>query len=141
MTMCATSLELLATVLGRAGVTAPRINGFPTAPSITFVGILVRSSGWRGKPPITAENLWRWNFLPRLKSVGLEWATFLVMRRTHASLMRALEVDPKLVADQLGHPLDISLNVYAKCGLERRGEALALCESRLEDLGRTAPAD
>ena len=94
-----------------------------------------------GKTPITAENLWRRNFLSKLKSVGLEWATFLVMRRTHASLMRDLEVDPKLVADQLGHTLDVSLNVYAKCGLERRGEALALFESRLQDLDGTAPAN
>ena len=80
-----------------------------------------------------AENIWRRNFLPQLKTVGLEWATFLVMRRTHASLMRDLDVDPKLVADKLGHTLDVSLNVYAKSGLARRGEALALFESRLKD--------
>jgi hypothetical protein len=55
--------------------------------------------------------------------------------------MRDLEVDPKLVADQLGHTLDVSLNVYAKCGLERRGEALALLESRLQDLDTTVPAN
>ena len=54
------------------------------------------------------------------------------MRRTHA-LLRDLDVDPKLVADQLGHTLDVSLNVYAKSGLARRGEALALFESRLKD--------
>ena len=80
-----------------------------------------------------AENIWRRNFLPQLKTIGLEWATFLVMRRTHASLMRDLDVDPKLVADKLGHTLDVSLNVYAKSGLARRGEALALFESRLKD--------
>ena len=87
----------------------------------------------RGRTPVIAENIWRRNFLPRLKIVGLEWATFLVMRRTHASLMRDLDVDPKLVADQLGHTLDVSLNVYAKSGLARRSEALALFESRLKD--------
>jgi integrase len=86
-----------------------------------------------GRTPVIAENIWRRNFLPRLKAVGLEWATFLVMRRTHASLMRDLDVDPKLVADQLGHTLDVSLNVYAKSGLARRGEALALFESRLKE--------
>jgi len=84
-----------------------------------------------GQTPVIAGNIWRRNFLPRLKTVGLEWATFLVMRRTHASLMRDLDVDPKLVADQLGHTLDVSLNVYAKSGLAKRGEALALFESRL----------
>ena len=87
----------------------------------------------RRRTPVIAENIWRRNFLPRLKTVGLEWATFPVMRRTHASLMRDLDVDPKLVADQLGHTPDVSLNVYAKSGLARRGEALALFKSRLEN--------
>ena len=36
------------------------------------------------------------------------------MRRTHATLMRMLKADPKLVADQLGNSLDVSLNVYAQ---------------------------
>lgn len=85
-----------------------------------------------GRTPVIAENIWRRSFLPRLKTVGLEWATFLVMRRTHASLMRDLDVDPKLVADQLGHTFDVSLNVYAKSGLARHGEALSLFESRLK---------
>ena len=39
---------------------------------------------------------------------------FQVMRRTHATLMRHLKADPKLVADQLGHKVDVSLNVYAQ---------------------------
>src|SRR5690606_14473722 len=86
-----------------------------------------------GRAPVSAENVSRRNFLPRLKTVGLEWATFVVMRRTHGSLMRDLGVDPKLVGDQLGHTLDVSLNVYAKSVLARRGEALALFESRLKD--------
>jgi integrase len=38
-------------------------------------------------------------------------ANFLVMRRTHATLMKALGVDGKLVADQLGHSLDVNQNV------------------------------
>jgi len=112
------------------------------------VGLRVAMNAWRetaistapdawvfpsetGLTPIQMENIWRRNFRPKLEAVGLEWATLLVMRRTHASLMRELDVDPKLVADQLGHTLDVSLNVYAKLGLERRTEALELFESRL----------
>lgn len=49
---------------------------------------------------------------PALDKVGLGWASFLVMRRTHATLMKALGVDGKLVADQLGHSLDVNQNVY-----------------------------
>ncbi len=48
------------------------------------------------------------------------------MRRTHVSLMREMDVDPKLVA-------------YAKLGLERRTEALELFASRLRgDASKTA---
>jgi integrase len=39
---------------------------------------------------------------------------FHVMRRTHSSLMRGLGVDPKIVADQQGHTLDVNLNVYTE---------------------------
>ena len=50
------------------------------------------------------------------------------MRRTHASLMNKLEVDPKVVAEQLGHTLDVNLNVYTKAGHERRKQAVDLLE-------------
>ena len=63
------------------------------------------------------DNCWRRKFLPKLKEAGLEWANFQVMRRTHSSLMRKLGVDPKLVADQLGHTLDVNLNVYTETDL------------------------
>jgi len=60
----------------------------------------------------------------RLWKVGLGWVDFHVMRRTHSSLMRDLGVDPKIVADQQGHTLDVNLNVYAQTSLERRIEAV-----------------
>src|SRR2546427_1554727 len=53
-----------------------------------------------------SDNCWRRSMYPKLQLVGLGWANFLVMRRTHATLMKALGVDGKLVADQLGHSLD-----------------------------------
>jgi integrase len=70
--------------------------------------------------PLSKENCWRRNFKPRLQSVGMEWANFLVMRRTHATLMRGLGVDGKLVADQLGHSLDVNQNVYTQSPVESR---------------------
>ena len=57
----------------------------------------------RMKTPVTKDNCWRRHFLPKLQTVGLGWINFQVMRRTHASLMRDLDIDPKIVADQLGH--------------------------------------
>jgi hypothetical protein len=34
--------------------------------------------------------------------------------------MRELKVDPKLVADQQGHTLDVNINVYTQTSLESR---------------------
>ena len=39
------------------------------------------------------DNIWRERMHPKLKPVGLEWATFQVMRRTFATLSKAAGVD------------------------------------------------
>ena len=78
--------------------------------------------------PLIRDNWWRRNMEPRLKTMGLEWATFQVMRRTHASLSRGLGIDPKVVADQLGHSLGVNLNVYTKSDLEQRAAAVTKLE-------------
>jgi integrase len=49
------------------------------------------------KTPLAKDNCWRRWIAPNLKSVELDWANFQVMRRTHASLMRELQIDPKVV--------------------------------------------
>jgi site-specific recombinase XerC len=59
---------------------------------------------------LSKDNVWRRNMQPALAKVGLGWANFQVMRRTHAPLMRQMKADPKAVADQLGQSLDVSLN-------------------------------
>ena len=69
---------------------------------------------------------------PRLKAIDLERINFQVMRRTHASFMRELKVDPKVVADQLGRSVDVNLNVYSKTALSLRKEALDVFERVLE---------
>ncbi len=81
--------------------------------------------------PLSRDNVWNRNFKPALKEVDLEWATFQVMRRTHSSLMKELSIDPKLVADQQGHSLDVNLNVYTKSSIRQRKKALDKLESRL----------
>ena len=83
------------------------------------------------KTPLAKDNCWRRWISPRLKAVGLEWVNFQVMRRTHASLMRELKVDPKVVADQLGHSVDVNLNVYSKTALGLRKEAVDGFETAL----------
>jgi integrase len=70
--------------------------------------------------PLSKDNCWRRYMHRKLDAVGLGWANFLVMRRTHATLMKALGVDGKLVADQLGHSLDVNQNVYTQSPVESR---------------------
>ena len=65
---------------------------------------------------------------PRLKTVGLEWVDFQVMRRTHASLMRELGVDPK-IADLMGHDVNVNLKVYTQTSLESRLLAVETLET------------
>ena len=57
--------------------------------------------------PLSKDNCWRRHFLPRLKPVGLEWANFQVMRRTHATLGDGLGIDSLVRADQMSHTLDV----------------------------------
>src|SRR5262249_1936205 len=81
--------------------------------------------------PLSKDNCWRRSMEPKLAEVGLGWATFQVMRRTHASLMKALGIDGKLVADQLGHSLDVNQNVYTQSPVEIRQAALNQLEKAL----------
>jgi len=53
------------------------------------------------------------------------------MRRTHASLCRQAGIDPKLVADQLGHGLGVNLDVYTVAGLDQRQQAVQTLEASI----------
>ena len=65
---------------------------------------------------------------PKLKKLNLAQANFQVMRRTHASLSRRAGIDPKVVADQLGHGLGANLDVYTKSDLNQHKEAVKKLE-------------
>jgi len=85
--------------------------------------------------PTRARHAWRGLIAPRLKIVQLEWATFQIMRRTHASLSRQPGIGPKLVADQLGHGLGVNLDVYTVAALDKRQDAMEVLESALARRG------
>jgi integrase len=70
--------------------------------------------------PLSRDNILRRRIVPRLVAVGLAWVNFQVMRRTPSTLMNNMGVEGKLVADQLGHSLDVNQNVYTKSPVERR---------------------
>lgn len=77
------------------------------------------------------DNVWNRSMQPVLKTVGLEWATFQVLRRTNASLGRKANVDDKVAADQRGHGLGTSLEVYSFSNLQQKLAAVAKLESEV----------
>jgi len=81
--------------------------------------------------PLGRDNTWRGLIAPRLKTIQLGWATFQIMRRTHASLSRQAGIDPKLVADQLGHGVGVNLEVYTVAALDQRQHAVQALETTL----------
>ncbi len=76
------------------------------------------------RTPIAKDNIWRRHFSPFLKKVGLGWVTFQIMRRTSRSAQHEMGTDPKVAADQLGHTLDVSLNVYTQTSVVARKQAV-----------------
>jgi integrase len=84
-----------------------------------------------GKTPLGRDNVWRRKIGPNLKAAGLGWVNFHVMRRTHSTLMNEIHDDPKLVADQLGHTVDVNQNVYTRASVARRKTAVDALENAL----------
>jgi len=82
--------------------------------------------------PLSKDNCWRRHFLPKLSPIGLRWANFQVMRRTHSSLMDDLGVDPQVRAEQMGHTVDVNENVYTRASFGRRREAVNDLEKRID---------
>jgi integrase len=82
--------------------------------------------------PVSKDNCWRRHFLPRLSPVGLGWANFQVMRRTHSSLMDDLGVDPQVRAEQMGHTVDVNENVYTHASFGRRRQPVNDLEKRID---------
>jgi len=79
--------------------------------------------------PLSLDNLWRRYMLPKLEDVGLDWATFQVLRKTNASLSKKAGVDPKVASDQRGHGLGVSLEVYTSSDLEQKRAAVNKLEA------------
>jgi hypothetical protein len=67
--------------------------------------------------------------LPKLKKIGLGWATFQVLRKTNASLGAKHGVDRKVAADQRGHGLGVSLDIYTSSDMEQKRAAVRTLEA------------
>jgi hypothetical protein len=75
--------------------------------------------------PLAKDNCWRRHFLSKLKPIGLSWANFQVI---YSSLLKELDVDPQVRAEQMGHTIDVNQNVYTITSLKRRKEAVNALE-------------
>ncbi|MDX1980388.1 MAG: tyrosine-type recombinase/integrase [Bryobacteraceae bacterium] len=82
-----------------------------------------------GNTPIWRDNIWYRYMKPKLEPIGLGWANFQVLRRTHASLGHEAGVDPKVAADQRGHGIGVALDVYTKAALSKRAQAAEQLEN------------
>lgn len=80
------------------------------------------------KKPLWRDNVWYRHMKPKLETIGLEWANFQVLRRTHASLGHEAKVDPKTAADQRGHGIGVALDVYTQSSIEARRAAAEMLE-------------
>lgn len=85
----------------------------------------------KGTTPVLKDNCWRRHFAPQLIAAGLSWVNFHVMRKTHSCLLKELDVDPHVRADQMGHTVDVNENVYTQTSLAKRREAVNRLESML----------
>ena len=66
---------------------------------------------------------------PKLEKIGLDWATFQVLRKTNASLSKKAGVDPKVASDQRGHGIGVSLDVYTSSDLEQKRDTVRKLEA------------
>jgi hypothetical protein len=79
--------------------------------------------------PLWRDNVWYRHMKPNLEKVGLAWANFQVMRRTHASLGHDAGIDPKVSADQRGHGIGVALDVYTHSSIGKRADAAELLQN------------
>jgi integrase len=83
------------------------------------------------KTPLRPGNVWRRHIGPKLRAVKLGWINFQVLRRSCSSVLSDLGVDGKVVADQLGHTLDVNHNVYTRVAFDRQEKAVNQLDSAL----------
>jgi integrase len=81
--------------------------------------------------PLRRDNVWKRYMLPKLKPVGLEWATFQVMRRTYASWSKKVGVDAHTRSAQMGNTVDVNENEYAVASFEQKLAAVRLLEAAI----------
>ena len=89
--------------------------------------------------PLWANNAWYDKIRPTLRTFGLGWTNYQVLRRSAVSLLNAdCKIDPTVIAAQCGHTVDTSINVYNKVGLDRQLAAIQQLDNALTPKNHTA---
>jgi integrase len=70
--------------------------------------------------PIARDNLWKRYMLPKMKLIGLEWATFQVVRRTFATRSKEAGIDAHTRSAQMGNTVDVNEDEYAVATFEQK---------------------
>ena len=65
---------------------------------------------------------------PKLEAVGLQWCNFQAMRRTFITLGKLAGADAKVMADQAGHDIGVSVDVYMQSPIESKLKAVNALE-------------
>lgn len=81
------------------------------------------------------DSVWRHAIEPTLRTFKLSWMNFQVMRRTWATTAAGAGIDPKVRADQLGHGVDVDVNVYTQVDFARKLAAVSEVERIMESFG------
>lgn len=114
-----------------------------TEATVKLLGLWMEATG-TGRPeawlfpsenrenPVSRDNIWRRSIYPRLKTIGLGWASFQVMRRTFATLSRQAGVDAHTRSAQMGNTVDVNENEYAVSVFNDRLAAVRKLETAVQ---------
>jgi integrase len=85
-----------------------------------------------GNRPHGRDYIWTKKMLPKLKAIGMEWATFQVMRRSFATKAKEAGVDAHTRSAQMGNTVDVNENEYAVSDFPTRLAAIRKLEATLK---------
>jgi hypothetical protein len=84
--------------------------------------------------PLPPDNVLGQSVYPRLEPLGLDWINFAVLRRSHSTLHQEKGTDPKIIADQQGHGLDVHFGAYVGSSIARKQAAVSTLWSDFKTL-------
>ncbi|MBI4906604.1 MAG: site-specific integrase [Acidobacteria bacterium] len=96
------------------------------------------AAAWLFPSSTVVTPLWGGNILgkhikPKLKPVGLDWLNFAIVRRTHSTEQEKLKTDPRIVAKQQGHSMDVHYREYVQTDTSELEAAATLLHTKFDE--------